>query len=337
MNGPRIVLWRPMYDPDGYKLLESQGAVVETVDSPKAEDVIAALSDAKALWVRTPERVTEAVLDAGESLIVVSSSGFGTDNIDVAGATERGILVVHHEGFGRVPVSEHGLMLLLAAAKRLIWSDQSTRDGSAWNERSGLELFELEGKTVGIVGVGYIGSELARKLRVAFGCRVLGYDPFADARLVSLAGVHMHTDLHGMLGRCEFLCLCAALTDSSRNIIGTAELAALPMGAVVVNVARGQLLDLDALLEALESGHVRAAGLDVVYPEPLGHNHPLLRHPKVVLSPHTAGLTVEASVQLAQSAADQIFAALGGRLPAFTINPEAWDGPSSRRPLGKRG
>src|SRR5262245_39690122 len=115
----KVVLWRPMYHPGGHKLLADCGADVVIVDSSDAEELKHNLNKACALWVRTPERVTADVLDAGKELVVVSTSGFGTDNVDIQAATERGILVVNHRGFGRVPVSEHAIMMILATAKRL--------------------------------------------------------------------------------------------------------------------------------------------------------------------------------------------------------------------------
>ena len=328
----KVVVWRPMYDPTGHKLLEQGGAEVVVIDTSDAQQVVAELGDAKALWVRTPERVTADMLDAAGDLVVVSTSGFGTDNVDIGAATARGILVVNHLGFGRIPVAEHSIMLMLAALKQMIWCDQAARDGSAWAKRTGLKLYELDGKTVGIVGLGYIGSELATKLRLGFRCRVLAYDPYVNPRLANAAGVELRADLNDMLGECRVLCLCAELTDETRNMIGAKELARLPEGAVVVNAARGQLLDLDALVAALDSGRVAAAGLDVVYPEPLPPGHPLLKHPRAVLTPHTAGLSAETTARLARSAADQILKALGGEMPKFPLNPEAWDGPLSRRP-----
>jgi phosphoglycerate dehydrogenase-like enzyme len=168
MLKPRVVLWRPMYNTAGHQMLRDDGADVIVIDSSNADEIKQVLHGAQALWVRTPERVTADILNAGKDLVVVSTSGFGTDNIDIPAATERGILVVHHQGSGRVPVSEHTILLILAAAKQLVWGDGAVRDGSAWSMRSGLEMFELGGKTVGIIGIGYIGSEIARKAQVRF-------------------------------------------------------------------------------------------------------------------------------------------------------------------------
>lgn len=320
----RIVFWRPMYDSRGLELLQADGHEVVVVDSSDPADLMTALPGASALWVRTPERVTSEILDAGRQLVVVSTSGFGTDNIDIPAATQRGILVVNHPGFGRVPVAEHTLLLLLAAAKRLVWSDRATRDGSAWNLRTDMHLFELEGKTVGLVGLGFIGSEVARKLTVAFGCEVLAYDPYVDPRVAHLCGARLVPGLDDLLAASPLLCLCPALTDETRLMIGARELALLPSGAVVVNTSRGQVLDLDALAEALDSGQVAGAGLDVVFPEPLPDGHPLLADPRVILSPHTGGLSAETSTRLAQSAAEQISAVLRGHRPAYPVNPEVW-------------
>ncbi len=332
MSKPKVVLWRPMYNAIGHDLLERGGADVVVVDSSEADELKQVLHGAKALWVRTPERVTADILDAGKDLIVVSTSGFGTDNIDIPAATERGILVVNHRGIGRVPVSEHSIMLILAVAKRLVWGDGATRDSSAWTQRSNFSFVELDGKTVGIVGLGFIGSELARKLKYGFRCRVLGYDPYADPRLTRLVDAEMCSDLHEMLAQCDVLVLVPELTDETRKMIGSKELASLPKGAIVVNTGRGNVLDLDALSEALESGHLFGAGLDVVFPEPLDEKHPLLRNPNVTFSPHIAGGTVESSIVSSESAADQILAAMNGDVPKFPVNPVAWEGDVSRRP-----
>ncbi len=332
MSNGKVVLWRPMYHPEGHRMLAEAGLDVVIVNSAGTDEIKQVLHGASALWVRTPERVTADILDSGKDLIVVSTSGFGSDNIDIPAATERGILVVNHQGFGRIPVSEHTIMMMLATAKQLLWGDRGVRDGSAWNSRSGLQIGELEGKTVGIVGLGYIGSEIARKLKYGFNCRVLAYDPYVNPRIARIVGAQLATDLHSMLAEIQFLVLVPELTPQARGMIGAKELAALPRGAIVINTGRGQVLDFDALNDALESGHLFAAGIDAYFPEPFPVDHPLLRNPKVTLSPHIAGGTVEATLQLARSAVDQIVCALSGSLPTFPLNKAAWDRPQSRRP-----
>ena len=331
MTDAHVVLWRTMYDSTGADRFREAGCRVTVVDSPNEGAVIAALGDARALWVRYPQKVTARVLDGGPALEIVSSSGFGTDNIDIEAATQRGILVVNQRGFGRIPVSEHAVLFMLALAHRLIWGDAGTRDGSAWDKRADYPTFDLEGKTVGILGLGHIGSELARKLRAAFNCNVLAYDPYVDPRIPFLCGATMLSDLSALLPQVRFLCLCPELTLETRNIIGAKELALLPKGALVVNVSRGGVLDLDALADALDSGHVAGAALDVYQPEPLPAGHRLLSHPNVTLTPHTAGLTLETNVRTTMSAVEQILCALRGEMPRFPKNREVWEAPQSRR------
>lgn len=321
-----------MYNTLGHDLLSEAGADVVVIDSDNPDEVKQALHGAKALWVRTPERITADVLDAGRELVVVSTSGFGTDNVDIEAATERGILVVNHLGFGRIPVAEHTIMMILACAKQLVWGDRATRDGTAWSQRSNKGMFELDSKTVGLVGVGYIGAEIARKLRYGFRCRVLGYDPYADARLAHAVDVDMVQDLPTLLAQSEVLILVPELTEETKGLIGETELRTLPANAIVVNTGRGQVLNIDALVAALDDEHLYGAGLDVVYPEPLPDGHPLLTNPKVILSPHIAGGTVEATEGLARSAAEQIMTALHGTLPKFPVNPDVWRSDQSRRP-----
>ena len=223
-------------------------------------------------------------------------------------------------------------MLILASMKQLVWGDKGVRDGSAWASRSELSLLELDGSTVGIVGIGFLGSEIGRKLRYGFRCRVVGYDPYADPRLTRVADIEAVSDLNELLRESQVLVLAAALTDETRNMIGAVELATLPRGSIVINVGRGQLLDLDAMATALDSGHVGAAGLDVYYPEPLPSGHPLLSNSKVTFSPHIGGITMEATAQLSRSAAEQMCACLSGKMPKFAVNSAAWSGPNSRRP-----
>jgi len=135
-----------------------------------------------------------------------------------------------------------------------------------------------------------------------------------------------------MLGQCDFLCVCAELTAETRTMIDAEALAALPRGAIVVNAARGNIVDLDALADALDSGHLRAAGLDVVFPEPLPAGHRLLSNRKVTFTPHLAGVTIEASAALSRSAVDQMLTVLAGGAPPCPVNPAAWNGDASRRP-----
>ena len=331
MAKPKIVIWRPMYDQIGHKLFEEAGAEIVVVDSTDAQAVMAELPDAQAIWVRTPERISADMMDAAPELMVISTSGFGTDNVDIPAATTRGILVVNNLGFGRQSVSEHTVMLMLAVMNRLTWGDNSTRDGSGWEGRTNVTFRLLEGCTVGIIGLGYIGSELSRKLTSGFRCRVVGYDPYVNKRIPPSVGAVMVDDLDELLKQVSVLCLCAELSDETRNMISKRELALLPRGAVIVNTARGQILDLDALSDALASGHIFGAGLDATFPEPLPDPHPIYSEDNVIFTPHTAGLTAETATAQTRFAVDQVMSVLSGGEPTFPVNPEAWQGKASRR------
>src|SRR5579872_3011690 len=226
-----VVLWRNMYDTTGADQLRKAGCRVTIVEASDDAKLPSILADARGLWVRYPQKVTAQILDAAPQLQVVSTSGFGTDNIDIDAATERGILVVNQRGFGRIPVSEHTIMLMLALSRRLLAADAATRDGTGFERRTDFNTFEIEGKTVGIVGLGYIGSELARKLNAAFNCNVLAYDPYVDPRVPNLCGATRVGTLEEMLPQITFLLMCPELTSESRNIIGAKELALLRRGA----------------------------------------------------------------------------------------------------------
>lgn len=332
MPKPKVVIWRPMYDQIGHKLFEEAGAEIVVVDSGDAQAVMAELPDAKAIWVRTPERITGDIMDAAPELAVISTSGFGTDNVDIPAATDRGILVVNNLGFGRQPVSEHTIMLMLAVMNRLTWGDASTRDGSGWQGRTNVAFRLLEGCTVGVLGLGYIGAELSRKLTAGFRCRVIGYDPYIDKRIPPAVGAEMAASLDEILTPCSVLCICAELTDETRNMISKRELELLPKGAVVVNTARGAILDVNALAEAIESGHIFGAGIDTTFPEPLPGSHPIYKHDNVIFTPHTAGLTAETAMAQTKFSVEQVMTLLKGGEATFPVNPQAWQGGASRKP-----
>lgn len=320
-----------MYDTSGADQLRKAGCRVTIVEASDEDKLPSLLADARGLWVRYPQKVTAQILDAAPQLQVVSTSGFGSDNIDIEAATQRGILVVNQRGFGRIPVSEHTILFMLALARRFMWAEGATRDGSGWETRTDYPIFELDGKTVGIVGLGYIGSELARKLSIGFGCNVIGYDPYVDPRIPNLLHIKRASSLDELLPQVRFLCLCLELTADTKNIIGPSELAKLPKDAYVVNASRGGVLDLEALTSALEAGQIAGAAVDVFQPEPLAPTHRLFKLPNVIVTPHTAGLTVETNTRSTRSAVEQLLAGMDGTMPAFPKNPQAWDSAQSRR------
>ena len=247
------------------------------------EELLQVIGGYDALITRSRTQVDAKVLEAGVRLKVVGRGGVGVDNVDLEAASRRGILVVNVPEANTCSAAELAWALLLAVARGVVESDQKIRQG-LW-DRKYLGL-ELNHKTLGIVGLGRIGGQVA-KFAKGFDMRVLAYDPYIPRSRAQSLGVELLDDLADMLRQSHFLTVHTPLTEETRGMIGRRELYLLPKGAVVVNAARGGIVDEKALLEVLDEGHLWGAGLDVFAQEPPGAEHPLVQHPKVV---HTAHL-----------------------------------------------
>jgi D-3-phosphoglycerate dehydrogenase len=303
--------------PDGIRrLAERAEVVVRQGMSP--DELARELADVDALIVRSRTRVTARELEAARRLRVIARAGVGTDNIDVDAATRRGILVVNTPEGSTVSTAEHTMAMMLALARHLPAAHLAASRGD-WR-REAFTGVELYGKTLGIVGLGKIGSEVARRA-AAFGMRVVAYDPYVTAERAARVGAEL-LPLDDVLARSDVLSLHVPLTDATVHLLGRAQFARLKRGALVVNCARGGLIDEDALLAALEEGVVAGAALDVVEREP-PHHSPLLRHPRVILTPHLGASTEEAQRRVAVEVADQVLAALEGRPVRGAVNAPA--------------
>ncbi len=276
-------------------------------------------ADAVALIVRGGCRVSAAVIDGADGLRVVGRSGIGVDEVDLEAATRRGIPVVVTPRAGAQAVAEGALALMLALAKRLPELDRAVRDGR-WAHRDECELGDLAGSTLGIVGLGRIGTRLA-DLGVALGMDVAAHDPWADA-------LHAHVPLVGLdelFARSRFLSLHAPLTDETRGMVDGRLLALVPRGAIFVNLARGGLLrSLDDLVAALDSGRLAGVGLDVFEPEPADPRHPIFSRPNVLAAPHALGMSLRARERIWREMAEGMLAALRGERPRAVANPEVF-------------
>lgn len=282
-----VVLWRPMYDQRAIALLHAAGHRVMTVETSFPQDISRALRQADAVWVRTPEQLTADLIYEAPRLRFISTSGVGTDNIDLTAAEKRGITVVNHPGLGRLPVSEHAILLAMWLLHTIVADGPPT----------------LRDSVTGVIGLGSIGSELARRLREGFGCSVLTCADGSDACSEALIGVTRYGSLADVLARADIVFLTGRPRRGHGYQVGRRELALMGPNTLLINVARGGLLDLDAVREALERGLLGGVGLDVTDPEPLPPAHPLVGHPKVILTPHSAGLTVETSARASFTAA----------------------------------
>jgi len=253
-------------------------------------------------------------------LLVVSSSGSGVDTIDIEACTKAGVLVVNQAGGNAEAVAEHTLAMILSLLKRIGEADQKLRRG--WSEaRTDLIGRNLEGRTVGIIGIGYIGKRVASICREVFDCRVLAFDPHVTPDEVRHRQAEP-ADLKTLLQQADILTIHCPLTKETKSMIGQAELAALPKGALIISTARGGIIDEIALKGALETGHIAGAGLDVWDREPPPPDHPLLAFDTVIASPHTAGVTIDSRANVARYAATQLIDLFDGKKPARPVNPE---------------
>lgn len=265
-----------------------------------------AMADADAVLVRSATRITRESMARADRLKAIGRAGVGVDTIDVDAATERGVPVLTAPAGNTVSAAELTLALLLSLARRVPAADRSMKAGE-WDKKSftGIELY---GKTLGLVGAGRIGGEVARRAR-AFGMRVLVYDPFLNAERARALDVET-ASLEEVLERADVLSVHVPLTDATRNMIGDASFARMKRGALLLNVARGGVVDETALLAALRSGTIGGAALDVFEQEPLPADHPFRSEPNVVLTPHLGASTAEAQHNVAIEIAEAVRAAL---------------------------
>ena len=282
----------------GVKLLKEQpgwNVVLTTKETLNSE-----LADADALVVRSATKVTAGLLDKGPRLRVVGRAGVGVDNIDLEEATKRGILVMSTPGGSSVSVAEHTFALLLALVRQLPKFDAAMREGRWEKSSSGAEV---RGKTLGLIGLGRIGSEVASRAE-AFDMRVLAYDPFISETAAKELSVEL-VPLEKLLKESDFISLHTAVGPQTREMINAASIAKMKKGVRIVNSARGELIHEAALASAIKSGHVAGAALDVFAEEP-PKNCPLIGLPEVITTPHVAGSTAEAQEELGTQVAVQI-------------------------------
>ncbi|HEV2414785.1 MAG TPA: phosphoglycerate dehydrogenase [Candidatus Dormibacteraeota bacterium] len=313
---PKILVADPLAE-DGLERLRRAGEVTIVSKLPEAE-LIRRIPDFDALVVRSETRVTAPIIDAGSRLRVVGRAGVGVDNIDVPAATRRGILVVNAPRGNIVAAAEHTIALLFSLARWVPQADASVKRGE-WN-RSKFIGSEIRGKTLGVVGLGNVGSEVAKRAH-GLEMDVVAYDPVVSVERAELFNVEL-VSLDDLLERADFVTVHVPLVDSNRNLIGAKEIARMKSSARLINTARGGIVDEDALADALESGRISAAASDVFVVEPPGDNR-LLKLPNFIATPHIGASTAEAQVSVAFDVAEEVAAVLAGDLPRFAVNAPA--------------
>jgi D-3-phosphoglycerate dehydrogenase len=317
---PKVLVILPFHE-DGLKLLEVRSDITYEVVDGSLEVLAEQIVDADGVTIRTTPLPGD-VIERAARLKVVSRHGVGYDNIDVAALTRRGIPLAIAADANATAVAEHTLYFMLALAKQGLRYDRATREGR-WAVRNSLEAVDLIGRRVLVMGFGRIGREVAKRC-AAFGMAVMVYDPYVQANVIEAAGDYRSVpDFEAVLPETDVLTVHMPLGDDSRSLIGSAELAALPDHAFVINAARGGIVDEAALYDALTTGKIAGAGLDVFDQEPPPSDHPLFALPDVILSPHSAGLSKEAAIRMAISTARNVLAGIDGKLdPSMVVNRE---------------
>jgi D-3-phosphoglycerate dehydrogenase len=309
--------------PAGIELLKTAASLKTLPAHPPQEDLVGAVGDVDAILARTA-MISASVIAAAPQLKIVSRHGVGVDYVDVAACTRHGVLVTITGDANSEAVSERAFGFLLAAARKIPAADNSIKSGQ-W-ERGQFIGFEIYRKVLGIVGLGRIGSRVARHAR-GFDMQVIACDPYIDPEVARKLDVTL-VDLETLLLRADFITLHVPLTPETRHMIGQAELALMKPSAILINTARGAIVDEQALHRALITSEIAAAALDVFEQEPLPPNYPLAGLDNVICSPHCAGQSEEALERVAVRAAENILCVLRGASPdpSLVVNPEVLDG-----------
>ncbi len=283
------------------EIMRSRGIEVDEKLNLSPDELIACIGDYDGLAVRSATKVTGEVLAAGEKLKVVGRAGIGVDNIDVPAATAGGIVVMNTPFGNAITAAEHAIALMFALARQIPAADRSTQAGK-W-EKSRFMGVELTGKTLGVIGCGNVGSIVADRA-LGLKMKVVAYDPFLSPERATELGVR-NVELDDLLRLSDFVTLHTPLTDATRGMIDATALAKMKRGVRVINCARGRLIDEPALKQAIESGHVAGAALDVFSEEP-AHDNVLFGLEQVVATPHLGASTTEAQVNVAVQVAEQL-------------------------------
>ena len=309
-----VVLLAEKLAPSAVALL-GDDVEIRHVDGTDRPALLPALADADALLVRSATKIDAEALAAGTQLKVVARAGVGLDNVDVPAATARGVMVVNAPTSNIVTAAEHAVALLLATARHIPAADASLRSGQ-W-KRSAYTGVELNGKTVGVVGLGQIGQLVAQRL-AAFDVRLIAYDPYVAPARAAQLGIEL-VSLDELLRRADMISIHLPKTPETLGLIGTDQLALTKPGVLIVNAARGGLIDEDALAEAVRNGHVGGAGIDVYVTEPTTSS-PLFELPQVVVTPHLGASTDEAQDHAGTDVARSVQLALAGEFVPDAVN-----------------
>ncbi len=278
-------------------------------------------STAHAVLVRGRKKIDRDLVEQAKNLLVIAKHGVGYDNIDVEAATQKRILVVNTPEANLESVAEHNIGLMLSLSKNICNSGRVLREDK-FTRREDYIGVEIKDKKLGVIGLGRIGSELARKCKFAFDMDVIYYDPYVPEEKVGELGYKKAEKLEALLTEADYVVICVPLTEETRNLIGSAELGLMKEGAFLINSSRGNIVDESALYDHLSQRRIAGAALDVFSQEPPASEHPLFKLDNFIGTPHIAGVTREAMRRMATTAAEEIIRVFRGQIPKHPVNPE---------------
>ncbi|HET6538793.1 MAG TPA: phosphoglycerate dehydrogenase [Sphingopyxis sp.] len=301
MTAPKVLISDKM-DPKAAEIFRERGIDVDVITGKTKDELIAMIGDYDGLAIRSSTKVTADVLAAATNLKVVGRAGIGVDNVDIPEASKKGVIVMNTPFGNSITTAEHAIAMMFALARQIPEADVSTQAGK-W-EKNRFMGVELTSKTLGLIGCGNIGSIVAERA-IGLRMKVVAFDPFLTPERAIELGVEK-ADLETLLAKADFITLHTPLTDQTRNILSKENLAKAKKGVRIINCARGGLIDEAALKEALDSGHVAGAALDVFAQEPPAADHPLFGTANFICTPHLGASTDEAQVNVAIQVAEQL-------------------------------
>jgi D-3-phosphoglycerate dehydrogenase len=317
----RVLLPQPI-ESEAAAALEQAGVDMVVAQDPSPETVGPLLKGVQGLILRTGIKITRDLMDLARDLQVISRTGGGLDNVDVDAATKKNIIVTSNLGVNTSSVVEHALALMLALAKQIPIMDRAVRNEDFKIRYKNLPR-DLRGKTLGLLGFGRIGSELGRSCRELFDMQVISHDPYVSETVrVGCKGRVEFVKREELFDRSDVLSIHVPLTATTHHAVGQQELALMKSSAIVINTARGPIVDQSALLTALQNRQIAGAGLDVFEQEPVAADNPLLGLDNIILTPHSAALTRECVIRMALEAVKCTLEVFSGRVPPNVANPQ---------------
>ena len=316
----KILIVQPIHE-RGVRVFDERFDV-RVASDPSVETVVKEIRGVAGVVVRTAPFPGE-IIEAADALKVIGRHGVGVDNIDVKAATEKGIVVVYTPNATATSVAEHTITAIGALAKRAASYDRATREGR-WEIRNSYKAVDLDGKILGLVGIGRIGSMVARRAAAAYNMKVIAFDPYIRPETADRLGVSILARMDDVFGQADVVSLHTPLTPETRGLVNEAKFRLMKPTSFLINFSRGEVVDEKALCMALRSGVIAAAAIDVYDPEPPLRDNPLFALENILLSPHSAALTEECVIRMATGAAEGIVDVLAGKKPQFIVNPDVF-------------